>query len=318
MIPADAVSTPYTYNECDISVRAPNRNFCATMHSVEVDSAAVVPPFTYNNQCASVLLTSYIPVLIIGYSIQMVLCFLLPLLVIQIGKRINLEGIIHHKAMAGILWPEYWLQSDDTGLVYRNKSQVTTDPTIVFNPNSIICFVILNNLMIMLSFGLCSPILAVAVTCSLLCQMNLWTLLLGRFACLMRNDTVADVDTNIHFALAALARVQFPVREVFKRSFWIIGWCSGFFCAMVCWDIAADEVGSAESIWIPTTTLCYLILLGIVSFCVQYYKGKQPGDDWVVAKRETEMAPLSFATTTTFVTTLDVENPIHSFKHDVK
>jgi hypothetical protein len=47
--------------------------YCSKYNTVKMDSASLVPPFTYNNQCGSVVVTSYIPVLLLGYSLQLVL-----------------------------------------------------------------------------------------------------------------------------------------------------------------------------------------------------------------------------------------------------
>lgn len=322
IVAADAVSTPYNFEECYATAQGLfNNNVCVATRSVQVDSAAVIPPFTYNNQCASVLLTSYLPVLILGFSIQLVLCFLLPVLLFQAGNFIHLEDIIHHRIVGGILWPEYWLKSDESDLflVNRNKACVK-DPRTVFNPTSTLCFVILNDLMVMLSFGLCSPILAAAVTCSLVLQMCSRILLVGRFTSILTKNDAHLKDTghrkksnDVHFALVALGKVQFPVREVFQRSFWMIGWCSGLFCALVCWDIAADDVGWSNASWIPITTLCYpIILWGMLKVWKNYQKGPLQGHTGANRTRETELVSASFVTTTA----INTENPIHLLKHD--
>jgi hypothetical protein len=53
------------------------------------ESAPVTPPFVYNNQCASVILTSFIPVLIIGYSIQLIVTLGLPMMCFRGYKWVN-------------------------------------------------------------------------------------------------------------------------------------------------------------------------------------------------------------------------------------
>ena len=81
--------------------------------TVEVDSASVIPPFIYNNQCTSVLLTSYIPVIIIGSAIQLLLCFTIPLVFIKLEKiLLNHEILVYKSFIKGIFWTEFWLNSN--------------------------------------------------------------------------------------------------------------------------------------------------------------------------------------------------------------
>ena len=306
---ASAVSTPYSYETCLLATPTFDGGICVLWISVEVDSAAVIPPYTYNNQCASVLLTAYIPVPILGFSIQLVLCFVLPVILNQVGKRFNLEGIIHRKLVKGILWPEFWLDSEDSGLARIKKSRLEKDSTIVLSPKTILCFDILNNLMVLLSFGLCSPILALAVMCVVVSKMNMWVLFVGRFTSMLRGDS----NTSMHFALVALADVHLPLNEVFQRSFWLIAWCSAFFCAFVCWDIAADDVGWTESVWIPVTMLCYPLLLWVVLLVHSKHSGDQlrcrvrreekSSGNSIEEDSNIELASPSF---------VNVNNPIHS------
>jgi hypothetical protein len=235
-----------------------------------VDSAAVTPTFTYNNQCGSVLLTSYIPVLIIGYSIQISLCFILPFLLVQAGAFFDMTKIIKWKLAKGIIWPGFWLGVDaEAGQVDQRRRSLARDPTIILSPKSILCFDILNNLIVLLTFGLFSPILAFAVMCAVATKMNLWVLLLGRFTSVLASQEDTR-DKVAHFALVVLAELQLPVGAVFKRSFWLIAWCSGVFVALLCWDIAADDVGWARATWVPVTTLSYAVLLWGVSMIMKY------------------------------------------------
>lgn len=264
---ADAINTPYTYRECLLVMPTWDGGICVFYQYFRVDTVTLIPPFTYSNQCASVLLTSYIPVLILGLSMQIALCFTLPSVVSWLGGQVSLEFLVGHKAVSGLMCPEFWLGPDNHALVSRNRARVDADSTTVFNPKTILCS-FLNNLMILLTFGLCSPILAAALTFCVILQMNMWVLLLGRFASVLGNFD--DENNNKHFALIALSKVSFPMREVFRRSFWLIAWCSGIFCAMVCWDIAADDLGWAKSLWIPILTLTYPVILWVVSRCIEH------------------------------------------------
>ena len=321
IVQAGAVSTPYAYEACSVVYVFQDSKVCIDWVTVEVESAPVIPPFTYNNQCSSVLLTSYIPVLIIGLSIQLVMCFIVPVILCQAGKWLDLTEIIHRKMLKGILWPEFWLNSDDSDLASRNKAHLENDPTIILNSKTILCFNILNNVLVMLTFGLCSPVLAAAVTCVVVAKMNVLLLLVGRFAAVLSSD---DSSGSMHFALAALAKVSLPVNEVLKRSFWVIVRTSALFVSLVCWDIASDEVGWADCIWIPLTVICYPLVLWSIAFCVGYRCQGTPagraehcrevdvaGVELVTGDKDVELAAAASVPSPPSLDT-DAHNPLHA------
>ena len=317
VVAAGAVSTPYSYNVCSLYLVTPTSRVCLSFLEIEVDSAPVTPPFVYNNQCASVLLTSYIPVLILGFSMQIVLCFIMPLLLSQLGRYIDLSKIIHNRIIKGIIWPEFWLNSDDSDVLSRNQARLAKHPTSLLNPKSILCFDVLNNMMIMLTFGLCSPILAVAVACTVVSKMIVLMLMVGRFAYILRSD---DANDSTHFAMIALAKVHFPLIEVLKESFWLILWTSALFFSFVCWDVASDDVGWLKSIWIPIVTTGYPLVLWLVAISVNMFRDSQfPRRDDCEEEKEIEkgnmrgtdmieLLPLDDAARTSAMMT---NNPIH-------
>ena len=261
------MSTPYGFEVCDLFFIIADERVCVEWIEVEAESVDVIPPFIYNNQCASVILTSYIPVLIFGFAIQIVTCFLLPFLFCQVEKQTEsgLSKIVYSKTIRGLLWPDFWLISENPDIAKEKKAKLEKDPLIVLNTKSILCFDILNNLMIMLSFGLCSPILAIAVVCTVVSKICVLLLSIGRFLYVLRKDS----DDSMHFAVAALCKVDFPLTEVLEQSFWVLVWTSALFFSLVCWDIAGDSVGWAASIWIPITTMCYPIVLWVIARCVK-------------------------------------------------
>ena len=139
-----------------------------------METASLVPPFTYNNQCGSVVLTAYIPVFLLGYSIQLVL----PLILLAVLTCLSHDSIPSSVRMMfhGIIWPEYWLHGGDAVLAHNNGN-----PSRILAMRPILCNDVCNNWLVMVTFGLCSPILAVAIACSVVLKMSLWVLLIGRF-----------------------------------------------------------------------------------------------------------------------------------------
>jgi hypothetical protein len=296
LIPADAVSTPYSYRTCAVyNTPEYGDTYCSEYLINEVESASLVPPFTYNNQCGSVVLTSYIPVLLLGYSIQLMLPFIFMTSLTFVSYDSMPPSV--RKMFHGIIWPEYWLQGGD--VLVRNTAILNSDPSVLLEIETICCNDVLNNWLLMLTFGLCSPVLAVAIVCSVLLKMSLWMSLVGRFTrsilpgdggggdgsnatsppaagttavgpfpsrlseTVSRRSVVNNKNTDdvVHFALTALAEVHIPLFEVLSRSFWRLIWCSALFVALLGWDMAGDEVGLLQSLWVPLAPLGYALVL---------------------------------------------------------
>jgi len=280
--------------------------------TIEVESASLVPPFTYNNQCASAVLTSYIPVFLLGYSIQLMLSLII-LTALTYVSYASLPFAVR-TMLHGIMWPEYWLQDSDDVLA-RNKAIVESDAGIMLKIRTIFCNDVLNNWLLLLTFGLCSPVLVLAVVCSVLMKMSMWVLVVGRFTRCMLHDedsgggvncseatthpaattsdaTPSDATTSrtrvvvataltvettpssssaaadenrtadvAQNALTALAEEYIPLSEVLAGSFWRLVWCSALFVSLLGWDLAMDEVGWLQSMWVPLVPLCYVVLL---------------------------------------------------------
>jgi hypothetical protein len=305
LIPADSVSTPYSYRTCAVYTSTSTETFCSEYSFIAVDSASLVPPFTYSNQCGSVVVTSYIPVLLLGYSLQLVL----PLLVMAL-----LRGVPHTsmspsvRAMFyGIIWPEYWLKRSDYESPIGSKAVGINDfaAGVVLETRTIFCNDVFNNWLLLLTFGLCSPVLAVAIVGCVLLKMSLWVLLIGRFTrCVLHDDDISDggessastaaplkeVEVStinvsraektrdyrlVHSALTSLAEAHIPLFEVVDGSFWRLVWCSALFVALLSWDMAADEVGWLQSVWVPLVPLCH----GMVLRGVAYYLHNRHAQD---------------------------------------
>jgi hypothetical protein len=238
----------------------------------------------------------------LGYSIQL----LLPFVFLATLKYFPLESISPSvfKLFYGIIWPEYWLQGESDAIA-QNKAMLNSDPGVLLKMPTILCNDVFNNLLLVLTFGLCSPLLSLAIMCSVVLKMSMWMLLIGRFTkCILHDNSnnedgksceeatsVADISTApskqieisdvvdksrddsdddvIHFPLAALAELYIPLHEVLAGSFWQLAWCSALFVAFLSWDMAADEVGRVSSVWVPLVPLGYVATLR----CVAHYWG---------------------------------------------
>ena len=295
--------TPYAYRTCLGHTTNANTGvtLCMAYGTEEVESSPLIPPFTYNNQCGSVLLTSYIPVLLLGYSIQLLLSWILVALQMHMSYESFPSSI--RSSLHGLMWPEYWRQGGDT--LVHNKATVSRFPTVLLQIRTIFCNDILNNWLLLMTFGLCSPILAVAIVCCLLLKMSLWVILVGRYTkCVLqvnapfdeREDIlpkqplpvavgVNDIKNSVSFALIALAQTHISLFTVLAHSFWRVAWCSALFVALLSWDMAADEVGWLMSLWIPL--LPFVVITSLHSLVI-YLHGK--------TNREMESLDVNIAT----------------------
>jgi hypothetical protein len=124
-------------------------------------------------------------VFLLAYSIQLLLPFVFLVFLTYVPYRSMPSSV--RQIFHGIICPEYWLQGGK--VLMKNRALVGNDPSMILETRMIYCNDVFNNLLVLLTFGLCSPVLAVAVACSVLLKMSLWVLLLGRFTrCLLDNN----------------------------------------------------------------------------------------------------------------------------------
>jgi hypothetical protein len=255
-----------------------------------------------------VLLTSYIPVLVIGYAIQLVASCALPLVFSQVGRVCSVSSLsvlIDRKFTHGIVWPEFWASSESAAQASNTEETLEKNPAMLLNSKSMLCFDILNNLMVMLTFGLCSPVLAVAATCVAISKASILILLVKRFVAVVceRGDRTQESGNSMSVMICVLAKVSFPLREVLMRAFWLIAWVSAAFVAMICWDVAGDAVGWARSVWLPAVVLFYPALLWTTDFIANRRSG--------VAKDDAVLEDVELASMSQFVPVNVNKNPLH-------
>lgn len=271
---------------------------------MQVESASLVPPFSYSNECGSVLLTTYIPVLILGYSFQLLISWSIVGLQLQLPYEsfpLSIRSSLH-----GLMWPEYWAQNGDS--LKDNKGTLNSD--VMLKIRTILCNDVLNNWLVFMTFGLCSPPLAVAIVCCVIIKLSMWVVLVGRFTKYILQHNAAPVnnrlqqspaphsndssDTCRHIEdstcvtlISVLGQVYIPLYTVLAQSFWRLALCSALFVALLGWDMAADEVGWLDALWIPLFSLGVLTVL----ICVDYLLSTHDRNDLeelIIVKDEAE------------------------------
>jgi hypothetical protein len=176
LVPPDDISSSYTYQRCSLFAISPDGSrVCRTFSPVIMDVLKITPPFFYSYQCGSTLLTSYIPVHMYSISFQ-VLFTILTLIVIFWSSNIGQHPRWLLSLFPGVCWPAHWQGAEgsriDPGL---EKQHIR-----LIEPHQIISRT-MNNVILLLSFGLCCPVLCGYITVSICVHLSSWLMLIGRF-----------------------------------------------------------------------------------------------------------------------------------------
>jgi hypothetical protein len=293
IVEPDDIMSAYTYDFCSVvSVDADGMQGSCLQYSVqEVDVIPMTPPFIYNNLCSSVLLTTYIPVYVFMFSFQI----LVPILVMFVFSRVDyfLVRVQWRQVTHGILWPAHWSKHDG-GHVHASaaKTAGTNDheeASQCASASSLVKSVdfqlsIMNHLMILLTFGFCSPFLGFILVTSLLVEIYLMMLLVSRFVehrvGTMDLSGVLEVDDH---ALVVLGQVQIRIARIFSHCVWPLLASSALFFAFISWDMSSDASDWKKGSWAPMLSISTLLVARIGSLC--YYQlfvsGRNINDDEV-------------------------------------
>lgn len=98
---------------------------------------------------------------------------------------------------AGVCWPQYW----NSPVAIDTVTPFFKSPKPMIQPYQILSFT-MNNLILLLSFGLCSPVLCWSITLNVCLNLSSWLMLIGRFIThrlqyLSSNESVNDNIFNI-------------------------------------------------------------------------------------------------------------------------
>ena len=260
-----------------------------------MDLVALTPPFIYHWQCASVLLSAYIPVFIytyvfqFGYPIMLVLFSFVKYTTLPVWMRAKVPGTLHRVLhiivllsccvnlqysvlvcclnvvsswcwyAAGIVWPDNWLQDGPEVFtpeeVAANK-YIIARPKRLLNTKTVISY-FANAAVILLTFGLCSPFLALAIIASTVLTSAVWLMFVGRFM----HYRVYGLPTYEDQAMIALELQVAEAIGMIKVCVWPIVVSSCLFFAFLCWDMAGDEVGVTKALYIPIIAISMPVLI---------------------------------------------------------
>lgn len=200
--------------------------------------------------CSSILFAYYIPIYMYSYVI---FAFFIPIAYVFAAttKSEKLPKWVF-VILPGILWP---------------KDPTPSKFPFMFDPEDVSASQ-LQHFTTLLTFGLASPILAVAITIAMCMEMFTWQVMLGRY--IIQSKEVSDKvegggDDHLQ---AANAKLNEACKNAWRRPLgcsWLVFWTSAFFYMFVTLDIASDKVLVAVASWCPVLVAC-------VPVCLWLYK----------------------------------------------
>jgi len=185
-VPPDDISSSYTYERCVVfRVASDGSRICFLSNPTVMDVLKITPPFFYSYQCGSTLLASYIPVHLYSVSLQ-VLFTIVTLIVIfsSSSKAYHPRWLL--SMFPGVCWPAHWQSAGGSAIDLKALPVMIKSHQIISRT--------MNNVILLLSFGLCSPVLCSSIVVSICAHLCSWLMLIGRFVSL-RIETRTTLDS---------------------------------------------------------------------------------------------------------------------------
>ena len=181
MVPPVDISSSYSYRSCSLLRITSNSSTCVEYRSILVDVLPITPPFAYSYQCGSTLLTAYLPVYLYSTSLQILTLIMKLIAIFVISSDLPRWPLWIVRSFPGVSWPSYWTDASDS-----DKMTLVSSVRLI-RPSQIVS-VAMNNIILLLSFGLCSPVLCGYVTLYLCAHVSSWLMLIGRFVSFHRKS----------------------------------------------------------------------------------------------------------------------------------
>lgn len=237
--------------------------------------------FAFVIQCASTLMTSYLPIFMYLYIFHLAL----PLLMFSASciQFNSYPARFIRIKLPGVWWPYHWLLNAEKTMTFEDEEQVASDDRGVATPRRMInsktvVTQIMQHICVLFTFGLCSPQLAVAVICAIVVTSDLLQVMIGRFVHFRLTALVGggggDVSgteggggggvslAHLDNALCALSQQLSETIILVKTCFVPILTTSTLFFCFICFDMAGDKSGWRDSVWVPICFACmYVVIL---------------------------------------------------------
>jgi hypothetical protein len=175
-VPPDEISSSYSYQYCAWSLILLDDSIeCLMTAPALMDVLNITPPFFYSYQCGSTLLTSYLPVHMYSVSLQIIYTVASLIIILSSSTLTQQHPRWLLSLFPGVCWPSHWQRV--------GSSVVSQRQPVMIKPHQIISRT-MNNIILLVSFGLCSPVLCVCIAVNICVHLWSWLMLLGRFVSL--------------------------------------------------------------------------------------------------------------------------------------
>jgi hypothetical protein len=147
----------------------------------------------------------------------------------------------------GVMWLTYnWTGKIDMSTLLSRK---------LLKVDNVICD-ILHHICIILTFGLCCPVLAITIATYVSIYGLILVVLIGRFVKIFDSskDRHQDVEANSD-VWVALEMASSSIHVYISSCMWEVVCMSSIFYALLCWDMASDRKYWRNAYWIPITAL---------------------------------------------------------------
>lgn len=244
---------------------------------------SLIPPFVYNNLCGSIILTAYIPVYIYLYIINILVTIATP--IICLSTKYDSYPVWLRSQVMGIIWPSYWEnekpspERQSAQLLEFEKRSGASDSVQGMHRDMLkvddYLSRYLHHVAILLTFGICCPALAFAISCHLGIDVFVLMVLLGRFVKYRDNAWNVNHSTNdikIDGAMKILEQSCLQWDLYLSHCMWEVVFASSIFFACLCWDMASDRTYWKDAIWLPLVALSIPCAVWSYFYWIQTHK----------------------------------------------
>jgi Leucine-rich repeat (LRR) protein len=255
------------YSTCTLNITGTCKTLCSDNCQFEPNGQVItvtsIQPWLYSYQCASSLVKNYSPVLIIGYLISGI--FLPCIYLAYSALKIDWIAAAFPRVLRTTVLDKNLLCSDgDAAAGLFLKSQQTSRISKLGNS---LMVRLVQNLTVLLTFGMASPLLAFAVAADGVIVTFVWFVLVERYVSLCK---LAGLDGD-RARNALMKSFQYGEGKILQCLL-VMSLVSGIFWAFFIFDMIGDIYGAVVAGWctlIPLllpVTLCYFSIRCFHSF----------------------------------------------------
>jgi hypothetical protein len=163
----------------------------------------------------------------------------------------------------------------------RVEEREMATPELLYKPARVFGS-ITQDLCVFFTFGLCSPVLALAVGLYSTISILQTRIMISRFVSLRCQPSPYHEDED--HALIVLETSLLGMAQEFKEMVWPIVWASCFFVTFLCWEISGDSTSWEKSLWVPVTSIVLATTIYLMrSYMVRtnWWSNNRPGDSYL-------------------------------------